>query len=208
MRCAEIADLALDVHETRHAGFDCRFDFFRQLRDGQRRCSSGWRRRRRLSAGQSRMCLEESLGHRPIAPSGPERLDQQSELGLRMLVGDFMFVEWEGFDLLLRRAEMMMHREDGARRADIVAQAVADHRAAGDPRGQVHAIAIAERAEGGFILIGKGLEKAGDFRVWPALGDLHAAAEIAEEGNVRQGEDRPLGERGGGQCERAPGFRR
>src|SRR5580698_6547663 len=63
-----------------------------------------------------------------IATSRLKHFYQQPEFLLVVIVRNVMLVERVDLNFLIRRRQMMVHREDRARRADIVAQAIRDHR--------------------------------------------------------------------------------
>src|SRR5687768_3715189 len=74
-----------------------------------------------------------------------QRLHEQPELQLVVLVRDLVLVERIDLDPLLGQ-HVVVGGEDRAGRTDVVPQAVAHDRAARDPRRQVDAVAVAQRA--------------------------------------------------------------
>ena len=120
-----------------------------------------------------------------------ERLHQQSEFSFAMIVRYVVFVEWINFDLFLCH-DVIVDAEDRARRANIVPEAIADDRPAFDSGRQVQAVKIAERADDLLVQLRECFAEAGDFWIWPSRRDGDRPAKIAEEGNIREGKNRPL----------------
>src|SRR5688500_12188943 len=97
------------------------------------------------------------------------------ELKLAVLVRDLVLVIRINLDLLLRH-KMVVHAEDRTWRADVVPQAVADHRAALDPRGEVEVVTVAQRSQRGLDQVREGLEEQRNLRIRTGRGDVDGAA--------------------------------
>src|SRR5688500_16801273 len=77
-----------------------------------------------------------------MCASGAERFLEESELGFAVVVGDFVFVEGVDLDGHVGGGDVVVDGEDRARGADVVPEAVGDHRAALDAWGEVEAVVV------------------------------------------------------------------
>ena len=72
-----------------------------------------------------------------------------------------MLVEGVNFHLLLSR-DVVEHAEDRARRTGVVPQAIGNHRAAANPRGEVQAVEITKRADRILVKVREAFQKPGE----------------------------------------------
>src|SRR2546423_538570 len=106
------------------------------MREAPGRCSQA----SRLN-GRARVGLADLRSGR----YGAEHFDEDAELGFLVLVRHLVAVERVDLDLLFG-GDVVVDAEDRARGTDVVAEAVAEDRAALDPGGEVEAVAVGEGA--------------------------------------------------------------